>query len=267
MSIDSLQSPTPQEIELLRRDKYDGDPEADLSGDMQRLASGEPLAYVIGWIPFLNLKIYLESDTSHQTVRPLIPRPETEWWTEKLITHLKYKFEDKPFTFLDLCAGSGAIGLAVLSAFPHAQVSFVEIELSFENLILKNIRENNLDKSRATIRSGNLFEPFSSNTFDIIATNPPYIPESSEPTLSKSVTSFEPHSALFAGSDGLSLIRKIITESASHLNPDSELWMECDISNIATAQTLFQSSTSRIPETTIHEDQYGRPRLLVAHFE
>ena len=261
----------PQEIELLQRDKYDGNADADLSADLERLASGEPLAYVIGWIPFLGLKIYLNtdhsSDSSTQTTRPLIPRPETEWWTEMLITHLKYKFGDNAFTLLDLCAGSGAIGLAVLSAFPNVHISFAELNPAYASLILKNVRENRLDESHVVIHSGDLFSTFPDAHFNLIATNPPYIPEDRGTELFESVTKFEPHEALFAGADGLSIIKRIITESPTHLLPDGEVWMECDISNIAEAETLFQSTSSPVPETTIHEDQYGRPRLIVAHFE
>ena len=72
----------PNDRELLIRDKYEGDANADMNEDLARLAAGEPLAYVIGWIPFLGLRIYLDS-------KPLIPRPETEWWTEVLIKHLQ----------------------------------------------------------------------------------------------------------------------------------------------------------------------------------
>ena len=66
-------------------DKYDGSTENRhlLRADIARLAAGEPLAYVIGWVPFLGLRIYLDS-------KPLIPRPETEWWTEELAAHLSF---------------------------------------------------------------------------------------------------------------------------------------------------------------------------------
>ena len=262
MSIAPKYSPTPQDIEFIRRDKYAGNTKADMSEDLERLASGEPLAYVIGWIPFLGLKICLESPTS-ENIRALIPRPETEWWTEKLIDHLKYKFADEPFTLLDLCAGSGAIGLAILSTFPNAHVSFAELEPPLAELIFKNIRENALSPERAIIISGDLFTNFAEETFDIIATNPPYIPNSSLPTLSEDVTNFEPHIALFAGADGLDVIQKIAKQASGHLKSDGELWMECDISNIGAAENLFNANS----ETTIHEDQYGRPRLIVAHFE
>jgi release factor glutamine methyltransferase len=265
-------------MSILIRDKYNGDTsrQEEINEDMERLAAGEPLAYVIGWIPFLGLKIFLEAGET----RALIPRPETEWWTEKLITHLQERFGnfdehrgltsmniEQPFRLLDLCAGSGAIGLAVLSKFPNAQISFGDIKPELADLIQKNISANNLDAgrvknlgtSRIEIKTGDLFAPFENQHFDIIATNPPYIP--SERTLEASVTSHEPYEALFAGADGLDSIRRIIDDAPSHLAEGGELWMECDISNIVAAERL---ASLKFTETNIYPDQYGRSRLLVS---
>ncbi|MES2931327.1 MAG: peptide chain release factor N(5)-glutamine methyltransferase [Patescibacteria group bacterium] len=245
-----------KEREHLIRDKYDGDSAADLSKDLARLENGEPLAYVIGWIPFLGLRIDLNS-------KPLIPRPETEAWTEDLHVRLKEKFGDAPFTFLDLCAGSGAIGLSVLASFPAARVRFSELVPEHARLIRKNIEENDLDASRATVHTGDLFAPFPEDqTFDVIATNPPYVPE--ERALDASVTGFEPAVALYAGSDGLDLVRRIAAEAADRLEPEGELWMECDIENIEEAKELLLSSGAK--EAMIRNDLYGRPRVCVGYY-
>ena len=248
------------ERELLIRDKYNGDANADISEDLKRLAAGEPLAYVIGWIPFLGLKIALDSS-------PMIPRPETEWWTEKLIAHLKYRFTQgdthKPFRLLDLCAGSGAIGLAVLSHLSNAHVSFGEIDPSHIELIKKNLGLNELNEDRADIRLSDVFEAFDTEQFDIIVSNPPYIPDGR--ALDASVTSFEPSKALFGGPDGMQIIRTILKDCTKHLTPSGELWMECDIDNIGATEMLARAAG--VSETAIHEDLYGRPRLLVGHFE
>src|SRR3990167_2465909 len=133
------------------------------------MTKDEPEAYVIGWQPFLGLKIYLDS-------RPLIPRPETEHLTEQLLKHVGTSYVPT-LKFLDLCAGSGAIGCAALARLPEAQVYFGEIDPAHEATILKNIRENGLDESpafakasagkRADIRIGDLFEPFAGMRFDI----------------------------------------------------------------------------------------------------
>ncbi len=242
----------PKDLALLLRDKYDGVPTPAFKEDMLRLSEGEPLAYVIGWIPFLGLRIHLDS-------RPLIPRPETEWWTEVLCEHLQKRSD--PIKVLDLCAGSGAIGLSVLSRVPNALVSFAELSALHSALISMNSEANNLDASRADIRSGDLFAPFHTEKFDIIATNPPYIP--SERELEGSVLSYEPSEALFAGTDGLDIIRRIITEAPEHLNPGGELWMECDTANIEEAARLMQE---RFQNVVIRTDPYGRPRLVVGYF-
>ncbi len=212
--------------------------------DEARLAAGEPLAYVIGHIPFLGLSIELAS-------KPLIPRPETEWWAEELCTHIG----ERPLRVLDLCAGSGAIGLSVLKHCPNARVSFGEISPLHCRQIQENIERNNLDASRSEVRVSDLFESFQGEMFDSIATNPPYIPSSRE--LPESVMRFEPKEALFGGEDGLSLIRAIASEAPEYLK-GGELWMECDIENINEAHKLIGGE--------IRTDQYGRPRLLVAYY-
>ena len=241
-----------QDRELLIRDKYAGNREVDLSEDLARLERGEPLAYVIGWIPFLGLRIGLDS-------RPLIPRPETEWWTEELCVHLSERFGDRPFSFLDLCAGSGAIGLAILARFPHAHVTFSEVIPEHSVQIQHNLKRNALDASRATVVSNDLFEALPDKRFDCIATNPPYIP--SERTLDSSVTLYEPGKALFSGEDGLVLIRRIAGEVEEYLLPSGELWMECDVTNIEEAQKLLTARTE------IRTDLYGRPRVVVGYYK
>lgn len=238
------------DVEALIREKYAGDPGAKgVAEDLARLNSGEPLAYVIGNIPFLGLTILLDS-------KPLIPRPETEWWTEELIKHIS----ERAVSLLDLCAGSGAIGLAVLKHCPNVRVSFGELVPEHAQTIQKNIEVNGLDASRADIRIGNLFVPFVHERYDVIATNPPYIPETR--MLDTRVTAHEPHEALFAGADGLDSIRSIAEEAPTHLTGTGELWMECDISNIGIAQEL---ALKNFTQADIRTDQYGRERVLVAH--
>lgn len=245
----------PQDLAHLVRDKYAGDQAANMREDIERLQSGEPLAYVIGWVPFLGLSIRLDS-------RPLIPRPETEWWTEALLAHLEERFGDSPFSFLDLCAGSGAIGLCVLARFPAARVSFAELSPLHCALIQMNIVENALDAQRATIRSGDLFSTFANDCFDVIATNPPYIPSDRE--LDESVALFEPLEALFAGPDGLSLIRTIISDAPSHLLSGGEIWIECDTSNAEETKSLCVAAGFKNVE--LRTDLYGRPRIVVGYF-
>ncbi len=247
------------DLELLVRDKYNGDASLVTEEDRTRLVSGEPLAYVIGWVPFLGKKILLTLEGS--PVRALIPRPETEWWTESLIEHLQAKILadslDPSFSLLDLCAGSGAIGIALAAAFPKASVTFSELDPDLAKLIQKNLIANSL---YAEVITGDLFEKLAGRKFDVIATNPPYIPANRADELEDSVTKFEPHLALFSGEDGLECISRILNEAPYHLTDSGELWMECDISNIEKAKEIALGKNFK---TTILEDQFGRPRVLI----
>ncbi|MDP2665874.1 MAG: RsmD family RNA methyltransferase [bacterium] len=219
----------------------------------------EPEAYTIGWQPFMGLKIYLDS-------RPLIPRPETEWWTEQLLLHVGRT--TSYMKFLDLCAGSGAIGCAALARLPNTKVYFGEIDQAHEATILKNIRENNLDVSRSDIRIGDLFAPFddmsavggsaSGGKFDVIAINPPYIPVECE--LPPSVADYEPTIALRSGDDGLDLIRRIAVELPHYMKSDGVAWIECDSAHASDACALFIAQGLK---AEIRTDQYDRPRVLL----
>jgi HemK-like putative methylase len=163
--------------------------------------------------------------------------------------------------FLDLCAGSGAIGCAALSRLPQAHIYFGEIDPTHEATITKNIRENNLEVSRADIRIGDLFEPFKGLQFDVITANPPYIPRNR--VLPASVANYEPELALRSGTDGLDLIRRIARELPEHLTKDGVAWIECDSTHATAAWVLF---TEQGFKTEIRTDQYGSPRVLVVSY-
>lgn len=240
-----------KEEKWLLEEKYAGVACEAYEADRLRLASGEPLAYVIGTVPFFGLTIHLDS-------KPLIPRPETEWWTQKLIQELKER--TGPVRVLDLCTGSGAIGCAILKHVPNAHVSFGEIDDAHEATILRNIEANDFDTSRTDIRIGDLFDPFNGR-FAIIATNPPYVPEARE--LERSVTDYEPALALFAGESGLDVIERIAEEAGAHLLPHGELWLECDESHAEDVRALVASKATR---AAVVHDQYDRPRLVVGYF-
>ncbi len=229
----------------------------------------EPEAYTIGWVPFLGLEIHLDS-------RPLIPRVETEWWTEKLLSETAERISAvrlgqaawsaaeissavEPSRFLDLCAGSGAIGCAALKYLPTAEVWFGEIDPAHGASIRKNIEVNGFDDSRAHVAIGDLFAPFGEEQFDVIACNPPYVP--SGRVLPSEVADYEPVLALFSGADGLDLIRRIAALLPAHLAPGGIAWVECDAPNAEAAGAAFGVPGFR---AELMHDQYDRPRVVVA---
>ncbi len=239
-----------KEIAWLLEDKYAGIKTEEFETDLSLLKSGVPLAYVIGWTPFLNTKIWLDS-------RPLIPRPETEYWVEKATSELKSKNIREP-KVLDLCAGSGCIGVAVLKAIPEAVVDFVEIDKIHHKTIYKNILENEIDLNRTNIFGGDLFENITEK-YDMILTNPPYIDPKLSERIQNSVKTHEPEIALFGGTDGMEIIEKIILEAPKHLNPGGILYIEHEPEQTEKIKSLS-------PNIEALKDQFGVERYSKISF-
>ncbi len=238
-----------QEIAWLLKEKYQGEKTKGFFTDCTRLESGEPLAYIIGSIPFLGTTIYLNS-------KPLIPRVETEFWIEKLILYIKKRVSEgqRNITLLDLCAGSGCIGVAVANAIPEVTVHFVELEEEHLDTIKINCLSNSIDEKRFKLFQGDLFlvENKALKKYDYIVSNPPYI----DPKLNRtenSVRKFEPRNALYGGINGMELISKIIRQSASYLLKNGELWLEHEPEQAVLIKTVASNKFS----TTTNFDQYN----------
>ena len=220
---------------------------------MMRLEQGmnkedlEPLAYRLGSIPFIHTEIYLDS-------RPLIPRTETEYWVDIVIKEIRESGIDEP-VILDLCAGSGCIGVAVLKEIPQAQVDFAEIETAHHPTIKKNIIKNNLDESHTRIFGGDLFENVTEQ-YDFILANPPYLNPILIKRVQESVLEYEPEEALFGGQDGLELINKIIAKTPQYLKEGGVLYLEHEPEQVETLSKhhLYKSS---------YKDQFGLMRYSV----
>lgn len=180
----------------------------------------EPEAYAIGWVPFIHTEIYLDS-------KPLIPRTETEYWVNEVIQtiHKSQILNPKSIKILDLCAGSGCIGVAVLKEIPEAFVDFVEIDENHHSTIEKNIRANNLDSTRTRIFGGDLFENIE-DLYDFILSNPPYINPALRVRVAESVVLHEPELALYGGKGGLEIIERILAQAPNHLKPMGLLYLE-----------------------------------------
>jgi release factor glutamine methyltransferase len=243
-----------QEIAWLLREKYLGVKSAAFEADCARLAAGEPLGYLIGHVPFLDCTIHLDS-------HPLIPRVETEYWVEKAIGAVS-KLRGRTPKILDLCAGSGAIGVAVAKAVPDANLTFAEIDPAHLPTIQKNIETNTpLWFNRLNyykVVAGDLFESVD-GLFDYILTNPPYINAEAN-TVDENVATYEPHLALFGGAAGMEIIARIIAEAPTHLTPTGQLWIEHEPVQVEAITALAHTHGFFI---VTHPDQYDTPRYSI----
>ena len=238
-----------QEEKWLLTEKHNGVESEAFQADLERLRTGEPLAYLIGYIPFLGCQIYLDS-------RPLIPRPETEYWVDKAIASIR--LDSKEARVLDLCAGSGCIGVAVAKAVPEARVTFTEIDSAHLPTIKKNITENLSDNERFQIIQSDLFEKVEGQ-YDFILSNPPYIDPALDRTES-SVKVHEPHLALYGGQSGMEIIERLIAAAPEHLAPGGQIWIEHEPEQVEEVKKCAEAGGFR---AVAHLDQYIIERYTV----
>ena len=238
------------EKDWLLRERYGGRLTAAARRDLERLAAGEHVSYLIGWAPFLGWRIDLSA-------RPLIPRPETEHWTEAAIEAIG-KSEVATPKILDLFCGSGCIGIAALKHLPKACVDFADIEKNYFPGIRKSLRLNRIAARRGRIIRSDVFGNIGKKKYDFILANPPYVPTVGR-RIAKSVLAREPHRALFAGKDGLSYIRRLLKNAKGHLNPGGEIVIEFDPPQKRAIAAYAKEHGWR---AEFSRDQYGRWRYV-----
>jgi len=180
---------------------------------LRRLTGFEPVQYILGEVSFYNCSIKVDP-------RVLIPRPETEILVDRLVKELK---EVEGAVVLDLCTGSGCIGIALKKALPHVHV--ICSDLSQEAL---SVAESNAELNGAEIEflHGDLFSPLEGRTVDAIISNPPYVSQAEYERLSREVKNFEPEKALVADEEGLGFYRRIAEGYRCFLRPGGKLRLE-----------------------------------------
>jgi release factor glutamine methyltransferase len=210
-----------------------------------RRSHGEPVAYVLGEKEFWSLPLEVTPDV-------LIPRPETELVVELALTHLPC---DQEARVLDLAAGSGAIALALARELPRATV--VGTDISDAAIAVARRNAQRLGLTNVVFRTGNWFDPVAEERFDLIASNPPYIAEADD-RVEPGVRRFEPHGALFAGTDGLEALRVITGAAGRHLLPGGWLVVEHgDLQGRAVRDLLGAAGFAGV---TTHRDLAGLER-------
>ncbi len=176
--------------------------------------NNKPLAYILKEMPFGNLTLCVNPPI-------LIPRPETEEWVMDLVTIL-YSYKDQPLTILDMCSGTGCIGLSLAYALPQSKVYLVDINKDALKIAQENAFRNGI--TNVFFIESDLFTAFPNGLlFDCIVSNPPYIAEDEWLSLEPSVKEWEDKKALVADDNGLALLQKIIECSSAYLKKDSVL--------------------------------------------
>lgn len=248
----------PKEVEWLLKEKYENKESPEFLADVERLKKGEPLAYVIGWIPFYDCKI----DVS---LHPMIPRPETEFWVARAVNELRAL--NKPTLRLaDTFSGSGCIGVALLKHLPNATVDLSEFDPKLTEQLRINVRLNDIDPSRAKCEQADALSALT-GTYEAIFANPPYIDPKAIPEMDESVVNYEPHLSLFAGDRGLDYVKLIIKDGGKFLNPGGTFYIECDAHQREWIEELLAEYAKTADATPWkHEfwfDQYDQTRFLI----
>ena len=174
---------------------------------VQAVKQGKPVQYVLGSVNFYGLELIVNESV-------LIPRFETEELVENTIKLINAKFAEKKIDILDLCTGSGAIGLRLKKEYPDDNITLSDI--SGKALVVASKNSEELDLP-VNIVNSDLFDKIDGK-FDVIISNPPYIKDDEE--IEDIVRDFEPHIALFAGPDGLDYYDRILKDIKPYLKDE-----------------------------------------------
>ena len=218
----------------------------------RRRLSGEPVAYIIGEWEFYGLPL----DISREV---LIPRSDTEVLAERAI--LLTRAAGDGARVLDLCAGSGCVGLAVAAHAPNCRVVLADLSEAALRICKQNVRRNNLNARVTCVQADATQAPAASLwDFDVIACNPPYIPHKDLPDLDVSVRDYEPWGALDGGLDGLDFYRAITQRWGTALRLGGSLVFEVGIGQAPDVEQIM--AQNGFENIVTHQDTQGIWRVV-----
>jgi len=212
----------------------------------------EPLAYILGRQEFWGLTFNVSPDV-------LIPRPESELIVEAALD--LSSAQGHIGSIADVCTGSGCLAVALARELGHAQVAATDLSDRAISVARGNAARHDVD-GRITFVRADLLDPFD-GPFDLIVSNPPYVPEKDRAGLAPEVRDHEPAMALFAGHDGLSVIRRLIDQARARLKPGAALIFEIGFGQAAQVAGLI-SSAPGLTMVDLRRDLQGVPRTAVA---
>lgn len=242
---------------LADRDLYAGETVVEgVEKGLKRLLAGEPIAYILGQWEFYGLPMMVSP-------KVLIPRDDTCAVAELAIKQAL--FLDKDPRILDLCCGSGCIGLAVASRVKDAKVTLADVSLDALAVAKENAALNKLTGRVRCVQADALKPAFPFlGKFDLIVSNPPYITAREMLELPVSVKDYEPHLALYGGEDGLQFYRSIASGFAPALKPGGYLCFEFGMGQGDDVCRILEMNGYTILERT--RDYNDRERAVLAQY-
>jgi release factor glutamine methyltransferase len=221
---------------------------------VERRARREPIAYIVGHQEFWGLEFEVAPAV-------LIPRPETELIVESALELIP---RDQPCDVADICTGSGCVVVALAKERPHAR--FVATELS--NAALEIAQRNASHHGTAEsihFERADLFGD-SGRSFDVVVSNPPYVAETDRPSIQPEVRNYEPALALFAGPDGLHVIRRLVQQAPARLREGGVLIFEFGFGQAEAVEELI-SRTPGLRMIELRRDLQNIPRAALSRRE
>lgn len=207
-------------VEQLRIAKHGGKETREFLEDVQKLTDGEAFEYLMGEVRFCDVKVDL-------SLRPMIPRPETEFWVTKAIEEILMSKARFSLRILDLFSGSGNVGLAILKHIPEASVDFIEVDPKLSEQINISILKNNIKKTRTRVIVGDMWEG-AVGTYDYIFAVPPYVPPQMKDEVMEELSAESPLS-FFDKEDGFYYHTQILSRAKEFLKDGGTMYLEFDM--------------------------------------
>lgn len=219
---------------------------------VRRRGQREPLQYIVGTVSFCGIELTVNKNV-------LVPRPETELLAEQAWKFLASAGGGRA---LDLCTGSGCLAIALATHAPAATVDASDISAEALDVAGQNAARHHLAE-RIQFFKGDGFRPLVAGTrYDLIVSNPPYIPSAEIGTLEPEVRDFEPRLALDGGTDGMDFYRRIAAEAGEFLKPGGKIMLELNDHGADCVGKIFEGAGWKLD--AIHPDYNQRQRIFVA---
>ena len=226
---------------------------------VRRAGEQEPIAYLTGRAHFYTLEMEVTPDV-------LIPRPDTETLVENVAQTVRHQPGLEAPRVLDLCTGSGCIAIAIARHLKAATVLATDASAAAAAVARRNVDRHKL-ADRVTVAVGDLFDPIADvvdpRPFDLIVSNPPYIPTDQIAALDRSVRDYEPHLALDGGPDGLTVHRRILAKAVDHLAPGGRVFLEIAFDQGPAIRALADGLPA-YDDVRLLKDLVGHDRVLTA---